>query len=112
MGKLMPFMYGTEKCQKSESVVIVSSVLDALTLTSSRNLSVIAIAEVKRDFSRSLLISIVHRKENSNLQGPVLLPPDHLPFLEDFTDITFWFPNDAASADTVSVFGRKLGERR
>ena len=45
--QLMPFMYGTEKCQKSESVVIVSSVLDALSLTS-KNLSVIALAEVRR----------------------------------------------------------------
>jgi len=86
--QLMPFMYGTEKCQKSESVVIVSSVLDALSLTS-KNLSVIALAE-----------------------GPGLLPPEHLPFFEDFNDIIFWLPNDPASADNVSVFGKKLDEKR
>ena len=68
----------------------MSSVLDALILRTSktRSVAVICLAEANT------------------------LPPEHIPFLEPFSDITFWFPDNPNSAEDVVVFSRKLGDKR
>ena len=91
--RILPFPYGLDFATrpKNTSVVIVSSVLDALALRTVKNRStaVVALAE-----------------------GNVALPPEHIPFFETFKEITFWFPADSNSADSVSTFARKLGDKR
>ena len=92
ISRLLPFPYGLDSATKSKatSVIIVNSALDALLLrtANNRSTSVVALAEV-----------------NS-------LPPEHIPFFEAFSNLIFWFPDTASSADDVTMFSRKLGEKR
>ena len=92
MSRLLPLPYGLDSAAKSgaSSTIIVNSVLDALILRTSkdRSTSVIALAE-----------------GNS-------LPPEHIPFFEVFSNVTFWFPDTANSTEDVTVFSRKLGDKR
>ena len=92
LSRIMPFPYGLDSASKmkANSVIIVTSVLDALLLRTATNRStaVAALAEGNT------------------------LPPEHMPFFEPFTNITFWFPDTANSAEDVTAFSRKLGDKR
>ena len=92
LSRILPFPYGLDAAAKikASSVVVVASVLDALLLRTPKNRSTAVIA----------------------LAEDSTLPPEHLPFFELFTNITFWFPDSSTSAEDVTVFSRKLGEKR
>ena len=91
--RLFPFLYGCDECHKvhANNVIVVSNVLDALVLSSKskKRLPVISLSS-----------------------GVSSLPPEHLPYFEDFNEITFWFPNDPNSTDAVDTFSKKLGANR
>ena len=42
-------------------------------------------------------------------EGTSTLPPDHLPFLDNFK-VTFWFPDTVGSFDACKSFAKKIGE--
>jgi twinkle protein len=92
LSRILPFPYGLDSASKmnATSVIVVSSVLDSLLLRTPKNRkkAVIALAEGST------------------------LPPEHIPFFEPFSNITFWFPDTASSSENVSTFSRKLGEKR
>ena len=79
---------------KANSVILVSSILDSITLigNSPDDTSIYPVA-----LADSSLLS---------------LPPEHLPFFEDVS-ITFWFPNDALnSVNALQIFSKKFDEQR
>jgi len=105
ISRVLPFMYGADRWVRtgaSKSVVIVSSVLDALTVASKAGAA--ASGSSGATPASAAVIALA--------EGATTLPPEHLPFLESFDEIVFWFPNDTPSTDSVSAFGRKLGDKR
>ena len=79
---------------KANSVILVSSILDSITLigNSPDDASIYPVALADSSLSS--------------------LPPEHLPFFEDVS-LTFWLPNDTLnSANALQIFSKKFDEQR
>jgi twinkle protein len=93
--RVLPFPHGLDAAYRAHasSVVLVSSVLDSLVLS------------VKSPDGAIFPVALA--------EGALTLPPEHLPFFEQFDGgITFWFPDNVTAYDSVRTFARKLGEKR
>lgn len=91
--RVVPFPHGLHWAHAAHatSVILVSSILDSISLiakTSGAALFPVALAE-----------------------GVTSLPPDQLPFFENFA-VNFWFPNTGASFEAMRAFSKKLGEAK
>jgi len=96
LGRLLPLPHGLDLAARAvgenKKAVLVSSVLDSVALLASGNTGgfhPVALAE-----------------------GTSNLPPEHLPFLEDFERVALWLPNDTASFEASRAFSKKIGEKR
>ena len=90
---VFPFPHGLDRAHRSHasSIVIVSSILDSLTLT--------ALSPPGQIFPVTLP------------EGIAALSPDHLPFIENFY-VTFWFPDTTTAFEALKTFAKKIGEKR
>ena len=46
------------------------------------------------------------------IEGGTFFPPNHLPFLDNFIKVIFWFPPEAKAFDNLRTFANKIGEKR
>jgi len=87
-GTVLPFIHNLETAwaMKSSHCVLVGSVLDTVVLTARTSMTVLCLAEWTS------------------------LPPDMLPFMDQFTSTTIWLGSGVQGVETAKSFARKIGE--
>ena len=99
VSRLLPIPHGLDpsvqnfksgRGKQRPSVVVTSSVIDSMIL------------KAKSPSTNAVCLA----------NGASTLPPEHLPFFDNYRPIRFWFSNDVQSSDSALSFAKKVDEKR